>query len=32
MDFIMIVVGLIVIGADAIIEFIKGSNNNNMLM
>lgn len=32
MDAIMIIVGLIVVGADALIELIKGSDNNNMLM
>ena len=32
MDFIMIIVGLIVVGADAILELIKGSDNNNLMM
>lgn len=32
MDVIWIIVGLIVVGADALIELIKGSDNNNMLM
>ena len=32
MDFILIIVGLIVVGADALIELIKGSDHHNMLM
>lgn len=32
MDVIMIIVGLIVVGADAILELIKGSDNNNLMM
>lgn len=32
MDFILIIVGLIAIGADAIIELIKGSDHNNLMM
>lgn len=32
MDVIMIIVGLIAIGADALIDLIKGSDHNNLLM
>lgn len=32
MNFIWIIIGLIVVGADAIIELIKGSDHNNLLM
>ena len=32
MDVILIIVGLIAIGADAILELIKGSDNNNLMM
>ena len=32
MDVIMIIVGLIAIGADALIDLIKGSDHNNLMM